>query len=143
MSPFILSSVLGILVVAGPQDGEGPKKSPHGFMCKVLECTETQAQQIEAIHRELRSDTADEREEIQEIRAALATEFAKPKLDRAEVTRLHDNLMAVRVEIAKQRLESKIQTHAVLTAEQRAKLAERMRNGRKGGKMKGHRGKKG
>jgi hypothetical protein len=94
------------------------------------------ASQPDSPIRELRHDVRDQskaqREEIKQLRAEFAAEYAKERPDSENLERLHAAIEAKRAEIDAMRFAALMQMHDLLDAEQRERMAERIAHEGKG-----------
>jgi Spy/CpxP family protein refolding chaperone len=129
MTNLILSGLLATLAAVGTGDSSSKNRPAAqaqraALLCKQLQCTPAQQQKIKEIRKNVRSELSDEKAELVNLRRSLAAEFAKTNLDKAAIGRITNRMQALRNEIAQERTSSMIETHAVLTAEQRKKYSE-------------------
>lgn len=143
MSMFTISSIaasLSALALAGtvatgtstPDTGKakqdrGAKR--HGKierLCKRLECTPQQRDQLAEIARELRTDLRQGREAMKSAKAALADEYRKPTPDESNMKRQYAAMDRHRQAQRDRTHAALMSAHAVLTPEQRSKLANRI-----------------
>jgi uncharacterized membrane protein len=93
---------------------------------------------IREIRHEVRDQSKVQREEIKQLRAEFAAEYAKPQPDAKKLEQLQADIEAKRAEISDLRFAALMQMHDQLDAEQRAKLAEKLgHEGKRGGEGKG------
>ena len=92
---------------------------------------------VREIRHEVRDQSKAQRDEIKQLRAEFAAEYAKERPDTAKLERLHASIEAKRDEINALRFAALMQMHDELDAEQRARMAEKLAGEGKG-KGKGH-----
>lgn len=131
MTPLIITGLLGTLTAFGaPDAGKMQMRGDGGFhgagICKKVECTSSQEQQIADIFAAHRAEVASDRAEAQRLRGEMAAELGKSKLDEAKLQRLQTQISQAHAKMAKSRLQSMIEMHGVLTPAQRKTLAEHM-----------------
>ena len=142
MSAFIITGLLGTLVAFGAPAGEGMPPGEGGFLgpglCRRLECTAVQEQQMTEIVAAHRAEVATDRAELQRLRAEMAAELAGAELDLEKLRRLQTQRSVVQAKMAQARLQSMIEVHGMLTPAQRQTWAEDMATG--AGRGSGRRG---
>lgn len=131
---FILTSAVSLAlagtllspapVFAGKGKGKGRAKIEK--LCEQISCSEDQARQITQVFEQLHIDVKPEREAIRELREQLATQWKRDRPDEAELAKLADKIGAHERNIADRRMDAMLELHALLSAEQRAKVAERL-----------------
>jgi TolA-binding protein len=90
---------------------------------------------IAEIRHEVRDQSKVHRDEIKQLRAELAAEYAKDRPDAEKLEQLRAAIEAKRSEISELRFAALMQMHDQLDAEQRARMAEKMAHE---GKRRGH-----
>jgi len=146
MHKLLITGILGTFTalaapVASAAPGQGPRPDhvPGRGLCQMLECTDAQQTAVTKIKQEQHAEIEEAFKAIGELRTKLAAEFAKPKLDTAAIDKLQAQINALHADMANARLDAMKDLHAVLTPEQRTKMAEKMKRGGPGH----HRGGKG
>lgn len=146
MNHSLIAGILTTLAFAAapepstPRAGAPDSRSFGSPLCHRLECTETQKAAVAKIEQAQRAEAAEVKKELQAARAKLAAEFAKPKLDAATIDKLQAEINGFHADLANVRLDSLKDIHAVLTPDQRAKLAAKLAKGdhHRGGPKGGH-----
>ncbi len=130
----------------GPEHRRGPHAAKRlERMCRIAQCTDAQREKIRTIFEKGRDATKAERKRLRTLHEKMRAEWTKETLDRKAILRLHDEISKAKAKLARERLERRMEVFAVLSPEQRARLAEhraKMRgkkHGRKHGRKHGKR----
>lgn len=125
-------------VAAQAQPGPG---RPHGgppaagffggghmeHMLDVVNATDAQRSQIDAIFKAARQDLAGQRETGMKLHEQMAALYAAPNIDAAAIEAVRQQLSAQHEAASKRMSQASIDAARVLTPEQRAKLADVMK----------------
>jgi Spy/CpxP family protein refolding chaperone len=128
MSPLVIG-LFGLTAFGAP---EAERASPPGGgalgagLCRQIECTPEQEQQVTRIFAAHMEDVADDRGEVQRLRNEMAAELTEAQPDTEKLRRLQRQLSQVQATMAQKRLDSTLEVHGVLTPAQRKMLAEHM-----------------
>ena len=104
----------------GGPGGKGPK------MAEELGLTEDQMKKMREIHSKNRKTIIDQKSAIQKAMIDLTDELQKDKTDKAAVEKTIDQVVKIKGEIERARLNALVETTAILTPEQKKKAAEKM-----------------
>lgn len=115
---------LGGAALAKPDGGRPGAEGPRGGLCAKLECSDQQKEELRAVASELRADTKGDREAIGRLGKELAAELAKAKPDEAAMKATMAKIANHERELRERAFDALMELHALLDAEQRAKLAE-------------------
>lgn len=131
--------------VAKPDAGaEGVRAQQRGGgLCAQLECTDQQKEELRAVMTELRGDAKADREAIARLRGTIATEYAKARPDETAMRAAMKAIDARQREIQERGFDAMMEVHALLTPEQRAKVAKGMERRGFPGMLRGGKGKRG
>jgi len=114
----------------GPHDGPPPAGMFGGFggygghMLDVVNATDAQRSQIEAIFKAARDDMKGQRETGRKLHEQLAAQFTAANVDAAAIESLRSQISAQQDAASKRMTQASIDAARVLTPEQRAKIAE-------------------
>ena len=147
----ILLPVLGGLALVGlggaalaEPGGEATGAKRHrGGLCAKLECTEQQEQELRAVMTELREDAKGDREAIKRLHGTIAAEFAKARPDEDAMKAAMKQIDVHQRELEERGFDAMMEIHALLTPEQRAKVAKAMEHRGLRGLMHGGKGRRG
>lgn len=130
-------AVAGVAAQAQPGPGEhhGPEMmAPGGMfgghmghMLELVNATDAQRSQIEAIFKAARQDLAGQRDAGMKLHQQMAALFAAPNIDAAAIEALRVQMSALHETASKRLSQATIDAARVLTPEQRAKIAEVMK----------------
>jgi Spy/CpxP family protein refolding chaperone len=126
MTHVILSQILSmmtLLVAPEASEAHGRRHAARADLCERIECTDDQKLRIDAVRDAHREGAADERAEAKRLREALKAERHKASPDADEIASLQASLDAIKTSMKRDREASKAEISAVLTAEQRERLA--------------------
>jgi Spy/CpxP family protein refolding chaperone len=98
-----------------------------GHMLELVNATDAQRSQIEAIFKAARQDLAGQREAGMKLHQQMAAAYAAPNIDAAAIEALRVQMSALRETASKRLSQASIDAARVLTPEQRAKIAEVMK----------------
>jgi Spy/CpxP family protein refolding chaperone len=152
LSALALAGALAVGDASGPGRGEGVRTSGTGQierLCRQIQCTKEQRATLTEIAKDLRKDLKKQRETAKEARKALADEFRKAKPSQRSMKKQHERLAGHQRNVQSSVHEALMKAHAILTPEQREKVAKRIeKRGPKatlkgGGKGKRNKGKGG
>jgi len=97
-----------------------------GHMLELVNATDAQRSQIEAIFKAARQDLSGQREAGMKLHQQMAALFAAPNIDAAAIEALRAQMSAQHDAASKRLTQATIDAARVLTPEQRAKIAEVM-----------------
>ena len=114
---------------AGMMGGHGGMMSGRGLdrMLDGLNATDAQRTQIKQIAQAAAADMQKQHEAGRALREKAAAIFGAPTVDAAAAESLRQQMQALHDQGSKRRLQAMLDASKVLTPEQRAKLAERMK----------------
>lgn len=122
------------LLSSGTAHAGGDK---HGKLCEQLTCTAAQQTQIKAIHDASAPTIKAARDAIDALEQQQRAEWQKASPSASTLERLDTQIDVQRDKIGDQRRADGLKIHALLTAEQRTKFAERQsHHGKRHGKGK-------
>lgn len=98
-----------------------------GHMLDVVNATEAQRSQIEAIFKAARQDLSGQREAGMKLHQQMAALYAAPNIDAAAIEAVRQQISAQHEAASKRLSQASIDAARVLTPEQRAKLADVMK----------------
>ena len=98
-----------------------------GHMLEVVNATDAQRSQIEAIFKAARQDLAGQREAGGKLHQQLATLYTAPNIDAAAIESVRAQMSAQHEAASKRLSQASIEAARVLTPEQRAKIGEIMK----------------
>ncbi len=134
--PFIFSLVAAGLMAAttafahgGPKDGRRGGGQMTGRMLKLfesLELTENQEVQLVRVRRAIRENRKASRVAMKKEKTAIAAEMKKATPDAARIHQAIDALTTRKQSDAHFAVDKLLEFHALLTAEQKQKLADRV-----------------
>jgi len=104
----------------GGPGGKGPR------MAEELGLTEDQVKKMREIHQKNRKTNIDQKSSIQKSMIDLTDELQKEKPDKATVDKIIDQIVKTKGEMERTRLNTLVETTAILTPEQKKKAAEKM-----------------
>jgi Spy/CpxP family protein refolding chaperone len=137
----LIVGVFGTTLAFGPPAGGPPDRADGAYLgariCRQVECSPAQEQQLAQIFAAHRAEIEEDRTRAQRLRGEMAAELAKSELDTDELQRLQTQLSQVQAKLAQARLQAMIEAHGVLTPAQRETLAEHMATRGPGSGMKG------
>ena len=143
--------ILGGLGAGTAHAAKGPEGKRAGKgkverICKRLECSDDQREQIGAILKDSKGQNKAKGEQMQQLKAQLAAEYRKARPNEAEMRRIYAQMDALRAEKRDAKHKTAMRIHQVLTPDQREKVARAIE--KKGinallGKGHGKQGKKG
>lgn len=149
---FVLPAIGGLALIGlgsaaaiakpNPAGGRGADGHRGGF-CAKISCTDAQREEFKQIKKELRSDSKADREAIKRLHKQMAAEFAKDSPDEATMRRIASQVQTHEQELRERGFDAMMEIHALLDAEQRAKVAEVMEHRGPRALMHGRRGKHG
>lgn len=105
---------------------DGMPMMMHGRMLDAVGATADQKTRLRDIFKAAGDDTRADRENGRALRAQLMQLMAAPQVDAAAAEALRQKQLALQDAVSKRMLQAMLDAQAVLTPEQRAKLAERM-----------------
>lgn len=138
-----VASVLGLSALAA--QAQGPHEGPHGgrggpggpgmmmggghieHMLESADATEAQRAQIKKIMEAARADLKTQHESGRKLHEQGLTLLAAPTIDAAAIENVRQQAQAQREVASKRMSQALIEAARVLTPEQRAKLAEKMK----------------
>lgn len=115
-------ALAGLMLAQGPRPGAGQPPSPDALKA-YLGLSDTQVQQLIDLRRTPPAAVATLREQLQTKATALREEMQKTNPDPAKVGQLIVEMKAIREQIRAEHLKVNDQAKALLTAEQKTKLA--------------------
>jgi Spy/CpxP family protein refolding chaperone len=137
----ITGCVVTLLAFGPPADRPTPQRGAGAFsgagICRQIECTPAQEEQVAQIFEAHRAEVAQDRAQAQQLRREMAAELAQSQLDTEKLQRLQTQLSQVHAKMAQARLQSTIELHGMLTPSQREALAEHMASRGPGSGMRG------
>lgn len=95
-----------------------------GHMLELVNATDAQRSQIDAIFKAARQDLAGQRDAGRKLHEQMATLYAAPNIDAAAIEATRAQMSAQREAASKRLSQATIDAARVLTPEQRAKIAE-------------------
>lgn len=98
-----------------------------GHMLEIVNATDAQRSQIQAIFKAARQDLAGQRDTGRKLREQLATLYTAPNIDAAAIESVRAQMSAQREAAAKRMSQASIDAARVLTPEQRARIGEVMK----------------
>ncbi len=160
MKHIITTSAVAILVAsfataafAGDRKGRGKRMKGDRVMKMLgqLDLSPEQQEAVEKIQQEKSAESEPLRQKIRDIKKQMRAEWTAESPDEKKIIALHEQKHALKGQLAELRIESRIDTLAVLTpeqseklaalkAERRSKRAERRANGNSKGKRFGKKG---
>ena len=142
---MIIASFAAV-AVAGDRGRRGKRMKGDRIMKMAgeLDLTADQQVMIKKIHDEKRAESQPLRQQIHDLKREQRIQWSATSPDEKAILSLQEQVNALKEELVELRFASRMDTLAVLTPEQRAKLAELKAERRAKGKRKGKRfGKKG
>jgi Spy/CpxP family protein refolding chaperone len=143
----LLSTSIALLLAIGTAqarpfgDADRPNGKRKGARLErlktTLNLTDTQLQQLKAIWAEQRARCAPYRKQIRPLRQQMKTLFQADTVNEAQIVALHAKIRSLRQAMADERFQSKLKMMRLLSKEQRAKMGDGFRRGKRG---RGHRG---
>jgi len=145
-------AVLGLAVALPSAFARGPGFGPGGGqrgarMAETLGLDEAQVTALQTLRDKHQAEMKPLREQAQQKREALAALWKAPKLDRAKLIAVTQELSATRTALELKRIDHLLSLNGVLTPEQFQKFVanqgprgERGMRGHRGGGKRGHRG---
>lgn len=139
MNTAIVTAILSLFAVAAAPEPSASGTSRgggrhRGDLCEKLACTDAQKTEIAEIRAELRTDNADERAQMEKLRAQMKTAKSAAKPDAAAIEGLRTEMKALHDKMKAAREASHAEVAALLTPEQKTKLdamkAERREHGK-------------
>lgn len=104
----------------GPHPGENFRFGRQ--LLQALNLTDAQKAQLRAIAEKTRDETMPLHQQTRELHEQFQAELAKPQLDEKRISDLQTRELAMGDQIARRMSDARVQSAAVLTAEQRATL---------------------
>ncbi len=128
LSSLSAATLAGTLGASSLAFGPGTSPAPHrkGGLCSALECTDAQREQIQSIRKQLRANLKPQRQAIKGIHRDLAAEYAKANPDDRAMKRLMKSLSTRKDTVSEMHQAALMETHAVLTPQQRTELSRRV-----------------
>jgi Spy/CpxP family protein refolding chaperone len=121
----------------GPGRGQGKGPGHRGMMGQqmgqMLELTDSQRQQVWVLRDQMRKSTADTRSALQAKHEEMRVLWLQDVPNRAAILAKHAEIDALRATMREAHIDFRLAVHALLTPEQRAKLAELPPPGKHGG----------
>jgi Spy/CpxP family protein refolding chaperone len=116
----------------GDMGGYGMMRGGRGIdrMLDGLNATDAQRSQIRQIFRAAADDLKAQREQRRALHERGLQVFSAPNVDAAAVESLRQQMVQLHDQASKRRMQAMLEASQVLTPEQRAKLAERMKQRR-------------
>jgi Spy/CpxP family protein refolding chaperone len=145
LSALALVGALASGDVAGPDrdtEARGRGNGQIARLCRQIECTQEQRASLAEIAKELRKDLKKQRKGAKQARKALADEFRKAKPSKRSMKKHHDALAGHQNKAQSSMHEALVKAHAILTPEQREKVAKRIEKRGPKAALKGGRGKR-
>ena len=105
----------------------GPFGARMGHMLDLVNATDAQRSQIDAIFKTARQDLAGQREAGMKLHQQMATLYTATNIDAAAIEATRAQISAQREAASKRLSQASIDAARVLTPEQRAKIAEVMK----------------
>ena len=134
LTTTIVTSLFSLGLVGGAFASEARAEPPgaqghHGKgkverLCKRLECTDNQLTKIKAIGKKLREAGKADHQAMRNLKSKLADEIAKDKPNRATLGQIYNQMDRHHDALQKRGQAALLETHALLTSEQRVELAE-------------------
>lgn len=132
---------LGGAALAKPAVDGASADRHRGGLCAKLECTDQQKEELKAVMTELREDTKGDREAIRRLHGTISKEFAKARPDEKAMRAAMAQIETHERELKERGFDAVMEIHALLTPEQRAKVAKAMEHRGLRGLMGGRGGK--
>jgi periplasmic protein CpxP/Spy len=98
-----------------------------GHMLDMVNATDSQRSQIEAIFKAARQDLSGQRDAGKKLHQQMATLYTAPNIDAAAIESVRAQMSAQREAAAKRMSQASIEAARVLTPEQRSKIGEVMK----------------
>ena len=129
------AAVLSVSAFAGPGAGHGMRGGEHSMMMgrmgdrmlDAVNATDAQRAQIKQIMQAARDDLKVQRDANRGLRERSLAIFAAPTVDAAQAESVRQQMIAQHDASSRRMLQAMLDASRVLTPEQRAKLAERVK----------------
>ena len=140
LRPLAATLLASSLALAGAAAQAQPRMHGHGgpammmpgamyggHLLELVNATDAQRSQIEAIYKAARQDLSGQREAGRKLHEQMVALYAAPNIDAAAIEALRAQMAAQHEAASKRLTQASIEAARVLTPEQRAKIAETLK----------------